>query len=168
MKKVVFLFSIFIICNCIVVNGQGRPSQIELEDLTQRAMNQLKIFQNNTRALAKNDIAPRNKERAIRTTLKAFSREATIQEQGKNSSRPKLYTAEKYLKAISERGEKSPIVVDFDILTKLDVDGLEEIQNADGTTTFRGKMVFKQYYCCLLYTSPSPRDATLSRMPSSA
>ena len=26
----------------------------------------------------------------------------------------------------------------------------------------------KQYYICLLYTSPSPRDATLSRMPSSA
>ena len=24
------------------------------------------------------------------------------------------------------------------------------------------------FYCCLLYTSPSPRDATLSRMPSSA
>ena len=26
----------------------------------------------------------------------------------------------------------------------------------------------KRYYNCLLYTSPSPRDATLSRMPSSA
>ena len=26
----------------------------------------------------------------------------------------------------------------------------------------------KELYCCLLYTSPSPRDATLSRMPSSA
>ena len=25
-----------------------------------------------------------------------------------------------------------------------------------------------QYISCLLYTSPSPRDATLSRMPSSA
>ena len=24
------------------------------------------------------------------------------------------------------------------------------------------------YYCCLLYTSPSPRDRSLSRMPSSA
>ena len=24
------------------------------------------------------------------------------------------------------------------------------------------------YFACLLYTSPSPRDATLSRMPSSA
>ena len=26
----------------------------------------------------------------------------------------------------------------------------------------------ENYYVCLLYTSPSPRDATLSRMPSSA
>ena len=25
-----------------------------------------------------------------------------------------------------------------------------------------------EYHSCLLYTSPSPRDATLSRMPSSA
>ena len=26
----------------------------------------------------------------------------------------------------------------------------------------------KEYECCLLYTSPSPRDTLLSRMPSSA
>ena len=26
----------------------------------------------------------------------------------------------------------------------------------------------KRRYCCLLYTSPSPRDGLLSRMPSSA
>ena len=31
------------------------------------------------------------------------------------------------------------------------------------------ELVFtKLKWCCLLYTSPSPRDATLSRMPSSA
>ena len=29
-------------------------------------------------------------------------------------------------------------------------------------------LVFEPPYACLLYTSPSPRDATLSRMPSSA
>ena len=28
--------------------------------------------------------------------------------------------------------------------------------------------IASQYQLCLLYTSPSPRDATLSRMPSSA
>ena len=31
-----------------------------------------------------------------------------------------------------------------------------------------GKVKDHQSICCLLYTSPSPRDATLSRMPSSA
>ena len=29
-------------------------------------------------------------------------------------------------------------------------------------------MGFEQYHTCLLYTSPSPRDRTRSRMPSSA
>ena len=31
-----------------------------------------------------------------------------------------------------------------------------------------GELVFAGTFSCLLYTSPSPRDATLSRMPSSA
>ena len=38
--------------------------------------------------------------------------------------------------------------------------------------TTGGKLAFlvgiNEYVDCLLYTSPSPRDATLSRMPSSA
>ena len=32
----------------------------------------------------------------------------------------------------------------------------------------KGKVGFGRGKACLLYTSPSPRDATLSRMPSSA
>ena len=31
-----------------------------------------------------------------------------------------------------------------------------------------GRRKFVQYYDCLLYTSPSPRDLSTSRMPSSA
>ena len=34
--------------------------------------------------------------------------------------------------------------------------------------TFILSAAMDQYEICLLYTSPSPRDATLSRMPSSA
>ena len=30
------------------------------------------------------------------------------------------------------------------------------------------ELTLDMFVCCLLYTSPSPRDATLSRMPSSA
>ena len=37
-----------------------------------------------------------------------------------------------------------------------------------GTLTLTGPDTLAAYEACLLYTSPSPRDATLSRMPSSA
>ena len=46
-----------------------------------------------------------------------------------------------------------------------------EITAVDAITEFGADMVgnrFDKRLACLLYTSPSPRDATLSRMPSSA
>ena len=39
---------------------------------------------------------------------------------------------------------------------------------AGTTTQIGGLTLIGKNYTCLLYTSPSPRDATLSRMPSSA
>ena len=42
------------------------------------------------------------------------------------------------------------------------------ITDANGCTTFINGINISQPGPCLLYTSPSPRDATLSRMPSSA
>ena len=41
-------------------------------------------------------------------------------------------------------------------------------QGADVTIVTHSRMVGRSLEACLLYTSPSPRDATLSRMPSSA
>ena len=47
-----------------------------------------------------------------------------------------------------------------------------QLSDQDGNTVnikdFEGQKVLLWFYPCLLYTSPSPRDATLSRMPSSA
>ena len=34
--------------------------------------------------------------------------------------------------------------------------------------SWMGEHLIRRFHHCLLYTSPSPRDATLSRMPSSA
>ena len=45
-------------------------------------------------------------------------------------------------------------------------DGISMAQTAEGALTEIGNNL--QRIRCLLYTSPSPRDATLSRMPSSA
>ena len=50
-----------------------------------------------------------------------------------------------------------------------DVDEEDVIRFDHGTRTY---IIVRDhednYYCCLLYTSPSPRDRTRSRMPSSA
>ena len=45
--------------------------------------------------------------------------------------------------------------------------GFARAQDNLGWMYYKGYGV-QQNYDCLLYTSPSPRDATLSRMPSSA
>ena len=51
----------------------------------------------------------------------------------------------------------------------VDTSGIEPISNPlDVTQTLRPDIVTSGDNSCLLYTSPSPRDATLSRMPSSA
>ena len=44
----------------------------------------------------------------------------------------------------------------------------EDLINRMWGDSFRYERDESKAYTCLLYTSPSPRDATLSRMPSSA
>ena len=45
---------------------------------------------------------------------------------------------------------------------------LENCESLAGLDKKQVQRLMKDFYTCLLYTSPSPRDATLSRMPSSA
>ena len=54
---------------------------------------------------------------------------------------------------------------------------LYHVNNAYSANTYRSQLIYKKYksflhvglsILCLLYTSPSPRDGLLSRMPSSA
>ena len=60
---------------------------------------------------------------------------------------------------------------DFPILGR-EVYGKPLIYLDNGATTQKPRCVVEaitdEYYSCLLYTSPSPRDGLLSRMPSSA
>ena len=67
---------------------------------------------------------------------------------------------------VLEIKEKIPNLVELDLrsndLAELP-DELAELKNLRNV-----KLTYNKFETCLLYTSPSPRDATLSRMPSSA
>ena len=61
-----------------------------------------------------------------------------------------------------EMNEKLP----FDKMVKTDADWKAELSEEE--FYILRKAGTERAFTCLLYTSPSPRDATLSRMPSSA
>ena len=62
----------------------------------------------------------------------------------------------------------------LEVSSKWEPDKSEEAEYCYGTNSLDHpavKMIFNErgrYYICLLYTSPSPRDLSTSRMPSSA
>ena len=62
---------------------------------------------------------------------------------------------------------KSDPEIFFKGKTKLD-NGITVGVNVQLEATQNGDQIDEQYMFCLLYTSPSPRDRTRSRMPSSA
>ena len=63
----------------------------------------------------------------------------------------------------------SPLTVDIENIAKGKHDSDTDIYDVDGRfNPVKFEQLFALYDTCLLYTSPSPRDATLSRMPSSA
>ena len=66
----------------------------------------------------------------------------------------------------------NPDHLNFETISKLqsaDLSSLPELSASDRIGSCITKLSnTRSYSICLLYTSPSPRDATLSRMPSSA
>ena len=65
-------------------------------------------------------------------------------------------------------GETKTIVLDVEGDTIVEADELFDVDLSNLSNTFSGNLTISDAQGCLLYTSPSPRDATLSRMPSSA
>ena len=70
-----------------------------------------------------------------------------------------LTSEERYILTLSDTMLKEGYTVD-EVVEFLQCEDMDQVECILGTLT--------ESTDCLLYTSPSPRDATLSRMPSSA
>ena len=85
-----------------------------------------------------------------------LNKKTTAKSKPKPKARPNL---KKALKVVRTRETPNPNALQF-VVNAVILD--------HGNVSFANKEEAKDDKICLLYTSPSPRDATLSRMPSSA
>ena len=68
---------------------------------------------------------------------------------------------------LGQTGAENPAHCDAIVVEVTDLAG-EEMVQAEKEAVCEAMSMVQGVYCCLLYTSPSPRDRTRSRMPSSA
>ena len=79
------------------------------------------------------------------------------------------FTRDKVERSIQIALRKRPVDSDrVDRMISGVVRRIESLGEAEVSSEIVGEIVMEGLQTCLLYTSPSPRDATLSRMPSSA
>ncbi|MEY3050218.1 MAG: hypothetical protein RLY31_3 [Bacteroidota bacterium] len=129
--------------------AQTELSVEELQDYAARARNLITVFLENIPEIA-SGLKPKDfREAAARTTLKLFAANAYIQEKNKFSERTKTWKPEDYLNELTKRSEKAPVLIDFEIIDDLTPDKMTMKKNKDGSVSYFGKMVFRQYYCIL-------------------
>lgn len=128
-------------------SAQQTLSKEELKDYTARAKNQIKVFLDNVPEIAAGSKSQQFREAAARTTLKIFSSNALIQEKNKFSEKTTKWKPADYLKALTKRAEQAPILIDFEVIDDLSPEKMKTVKNPDGSISYVGKMVFRQYYC---------------------
>lgn len=125
------------------------PTPEVLADLTDRVMIEIENFMSYVSIIGAAEEPMDVRKDGITFCLKLFSPGAIIEEQSKHSSYKKEWRPEDYLKALLYRGERTPVIVKFKVIDDLLPEELEKIENEDGTVTYKGEMIFRQYYCKL-------------------
>ncbi len=146
MKKII-IWAVLIIATSPLKAQQGTSE--EKADLTTRIMVEIQNFMDYITIIGAAEESLEVRKRGIELCLKLFSSDAVIEEQSKNSSYKKPWTPEAYLQSMLYRGERSPVMVSFEVYDELLPEELEMIEHEDGSITYRGEMIFRQYYCKL-------------------
>jgi len=151
MKVKHFIFSTILLFNIPLTFSQVGVDNVEFQksDFAIRAQNQIRVFLENIPVIAAGNKSEYVINACIENTLKIFSTKAFIEEQNKYTKNRKKRSPREYLYALKKRQEKSPIIINFEVIDDISPDKLKRKVNADGSISYTGKMFFKQYYCVL-------------------
>jgi hypothetical protein len=122
------------------------PSEAVLQDLSQRAMIQVSTIQGYMKMIAGAEYELATRQRGIKSCLKLFASDATVQEGNRRGGR-RDYSVRDYFQSLLYRGKRNPVIMDFKMLSAMNPGDLSEVVNPDGSVSYRGKVRFDQHYC---------------------
>lgn len=121
----------------------------ELHDLSEKAMQKFYTFSDYVALVASGEESPKVRKMAKQIAIDCFTSDGIVQEiSGKRSKIKRSYHISEYMDEIAKRSQK-PRFVDFFVTKPLDPDDLTKVVNTDGSTSFKGKIEFEQFYCTL-------------------
>ena len=157
--RVKIFFNIVLVClftaGVLLLSGDRREVKAGTDDLYKN----LEIFTEVLRQIEKNYVEPRDSKKLIYGAIRGMVRSL--------DAHSSFMTEEEYSELMMEtRGSFTGVGIEITI--KDDV--LTVVSPIEGTPAYKAgiKAGDKIIKICLLYTSPSPRDLSTSRMPSSA
>ncbi len=130
-------------------NSQETFSPNQLEDFSTQAQNQIINFFLTVEQLGSNQLPQTQIERAIKSVVKTFTFEGTVEERSKGAVSGVTKLVRSYLERISARGQKTPVLISYDIIDLGSWKELKPYSDSNSNVLLKCTMKVRQYYCKL-------------------
>ncbi len=141
----------------------AQPTLTEAEKVAicKKASQVVRGFFDVVERLAANDIKDKTKKILIKTVVEDyFLPEGTVEEKASSSKKGLTRSIRNYLNVIAGRGQKSPILVNYEVVDNLTPNKLKPKTNQDGSISYEGKLRVRQFYCKLKPSDQLSDDLT--------
>jgi hypothetical protein len=161
MQSRLMILIILFIVTTVKGQSQHQLTSKDFEDFATQARKQVLLFFDSVGDLGASKDPPNIKEKAISNVVKIFSVNGKVEERSKGATSGTVRPVREYLNAIASRGQKSPILVSYDFVDPLTYQEFTPVKNADGSTSYKGEMIVRQFYCKL-----KPKDQLTDKLES--
>lgn len=140
--------NIILLCS-IQLCGQTKLPDNVLKDLTVQSTKQVLEFFDRLELLGRGELKEETRRKSINSTTTLFTPNGTVEERSKLSKVGKTRPVKKYLETIKKRGEQRKTLISYNIIDNLTSNELIPVVNNDGSTSYKGSITVRQFYCTL-------------------
>lgn len=145
MKNLTFLILSFAISYTTL--AQNNLSAKVLADLSIDARTRVLAFFDCIEQLGLNELDAGLKQELINQITLSFTLNGTVEERSKYRSYGVTRKIREYLNLVRYRGERKLVIINYEIIDNLSANELVPHKNSDGTVSYKGYIIVRQFYC---------------------